>query len=74
MGCATGTVCGAPYAPYANLLWDNLKKNIYTLYQRYGTSYIEDTFRSSLPEVFFKKGVFRNFVKLTAKYLCQSLF
>ena len=26
------------------------------------------------PEVFYKKGVFKNFAKFTTKYLCQSLF
>ena len=31
-------------------------------------------YRSSRPEVFYKKGVPRNFAKLTGKYLCQSLF
>ena len=30
-------------------------------------------FRSSLPEVFWKKGVLRNFAKFTGKNLCQSL-
>ena len=30
------------------------------------------TSRSSLPEVFYKKGVLRNFAKLTGKHLCQS--
>ena len=30
--------------------------------------------RSSRPEVFYKKGVLRNFVKFTEKQLCQSLF
>ena len=30
--------------------------------------------RSSRPEVFCKKGVFRNFAKFTGKHLCQSLF
>ena len=30
--------------------------------------------RSSHPEVFCKKGVIRNFAKLTGKHLCQSLF
>ena len=30
--------------------------------------------RSSRPEVFFKKGVFRNFTKFNEKHLCQSLF
>ena len=29
--------------------------------------------RSSRPEVFYKKGVLRNFTKLTGKQLCQSL-
>ena len=32
------------------------------------------TFGSSRPEVFRKKGVLRNFAKLTGKHLCQSLF
>ena len=31
-------------------------------------------FRSSSSEVFCKKGVLRNFAKLTGKHLCQSLF
>ena len=30
--------------------------------------------RSSRPDVFYKKGVLRNFAKLTGKHLCQSLF
>ena len=30
--------------------------------------------RSSRQEVFCKKGVLRNFAKLTGKHLCQSLF
>ena len=30
--------------------------------------------RSSPSEVFFKKGVLRNFTKFTRKHLCQSLF
>ena len=29
---------------------------------------------STRPDVFFKKGVFRNFAKFTGKRLCQSLF
>ena len=32
------------------------------------------TYRSTRPEVFCKKGILRNFVKLTGKHLCQSLF
>ena len=31
-------------------------------------------FRSSLLEVFCKKGTLRNFAKFTGKHLCQSLF
>ena len=31
-------------------------------------------FRSSRPEAFCKKGVLKNFTKLTGKHLCQSLF
>ena len=35
----------------------------------------EDTIdRSSLPEVFCKKGVLKNCTKFTGKHLCQSLF
>ena len=30
--------------------------------------------RSSRPEVFRKKGVLRNFAKLTGKHMCQNLF
>ena len=30
--------------------------------------------RSSRPEVFYKKGVLKNFAKFTGKHLCQSLF
>ena len=31
-------------------------------------------FRSSLPEVFYKKGAPKNFAKFTGKHLHQSLF
>ena len=31
-------------------------------------------FQKQPPEVFYKKGVHRNFSKLTGKHLCQSLF
>ena len=31
-------------------------------------------YRSSRPEVFYKKDVLRNFAKFTEKHLCQSLF
>ena len=30
-------------------------------------------YRSSCPEVFYKKGVFKNFTKFTGKHLCQTL-
>ena len=33
-----------------------------------------DSYRSSLPEVFCKEGVIRNFVKFAGKHLCQSFF
>ena len=36
--------------------------------------YVETTYRSSRPEVFFKKGVLRNFAKFTGKHLRQGLF
>ena len=32
------------------------------------------SFRSSRPDVFYKKGALRNFTKFTGKHLCQSLF
>ena len=35
---------------------------------------VHNTYRSSRLEVFFKKGVLRNFAKFTEKHLCQSLF
>ena len=35
---------------------------------------IQLNLRSSLPEVFYKKGVLKNFAKFTGKQLCQSLF
>ena len=35
---------------------------------------INDQCRSSRLDVFWKKGVVRNFVKFTGKHLCQSLF
>ena len=31
-------------------------------------------YRSSLPDVFCKKGVLKNFANFTGKHLCQSLF
>ena len=34
----------------------------------------ETNHRSSRPEVFYKKVVFKNFGKFTEKHLCQSLF
>ena len=35
---------------------------------------IEIFIRSSRPEVFYKKGVLRNFAKFIGKHVCQSLF
>ena len=34
----------------------------------------DDPFRSSHPEVFYQKGVLRNFRKFTGKHWCQNLF
>ena len=31
-------------------------------------------FRNSRPEVPYKKGVLKNFIKFTGKHLCESLF
>ena len=31
-------------------------------------------FQKQPPEVFYKKGVLKNFTKFTGKHLCQSLF
>ena len=39
--------------------------------------FVEDTniiYRSSRPEMFYKKGVLRNFTKFPGKHLCRSLF
>ena len=38
------------------------------------TKILRSIFRSSRPEVFCKKGVFKNFTKFTGKNLCQSFF
>ena len=35
---------------------------------------VYQSFKSSCPEVFCKKGVLKNFAKFTGKHLCQSLF
>ena len=40
----------------------------------YGVHTMSQNDRSSRPEVFCRKGVFRNFAKFTEKHLCQSLF
>ena len=38
------------------------------------SSSIHEKVRNCRPEVFYKKGVLRNFTKFTGKHLCQSLF
>ena len=40
----------------------------------YWMSGINSNYRSSHLEVFNRKGIFKNFIKLTEKHLCQSLF
>ena len=42
--------------------------------KRFNLLCIDWWFRSSCPEVFFKKGVFKNFAKFTGKHLCLSFF
>ena len=44
--------------------------------QYYNTDVCQDPndYRSSRPEVFYKKGFFRNFAKFTGKHFYQSLF
>ena len=37
-------------------------------------SFISAKLQKQPPEVFYKKGVLRNFAKFTGKHLCQSLF
>ena len=43
-------------------------KSLFSLFR----FFTRTSFRSSRPEVFFKKGVLRNFTKFTGKHLCQS--
>ena len=38
------------------------------------TSKLTKKYRSSLPEMFCKKGIPKNFTKFTGKHLCRSLF
>ena len=54
----------------------NIWQKIYTsdLYFSFVFSYLFFSFRSSRLEVFCKKGVLRNFAKLTGKNLYQSVF
>ena len=64
--------------------WEIFKKRVFTEHLR-TTASAESWFtllcsemsssfsRSSCPEVFCKKGIFRNFAKFTRKHLCQSL-
>ena len=39
-----------------------------------GKAFFAAIYKNSRPEVFCKKGVFRNFTEFTGKHLCQSLF
>ena len=43
-------------------------------YLTHSRAWPSTTFKSSHPELFCKKGVFKNFTKFTGKHLCQSLF
>ena len=50
-----------------------LQKKFWTFTPR-KTPNLRFKYRSSCPDVFCKKGVFRNFAKFTGTHLCQSLF
>ena len=56
-----------------NFLFIFLKKLIWRVENRHLQFHLSP-FRSSLPVVFCKKGVFKNFTKFTGKHLCLSLF
>ena len=60
---------------FLTLLLFTFLRLIYNTFRRYlFQNGVEACSRSSLPEVFCKKGALRNFAKFTGKYLCQSLF
>ena len=54
--------------------WHSARKWINQCYSTSECCQVDFFHRSSRPEVYCKKGVLRNFVKLTGKHLCQSLF
>ena len=51
----------------------NLSKNFFQIYQSESESE-NNNFQKQAPEVYYKKGVLKNFAKFTEKHLCQSLF
>ena len=58
---------------FYNIMHERLKKIMYTQIK----SFMEDKvskFKSSRPELCFKKGILGNFAKFAGKHLCQSLF
>ena len=54
--------------------WHSARKWINQCYSTSECCQVDFVHRRSRPEVYCKKGVLRNFVKLTGKYLCWSLF
>ena len=77
--CSCLTICFLPSLRLVRKIKESAAKKYFTAYQ------IDNTIqfcchkrkffcRSSRPEVFCKKAVLSNFVKITEKYLCQSLF
>ena len=55
-------------------LWIYLKRLIHLMSKWVWFSFSVMKNRSSRPENFYKKGVLRNFTKLTGEHLCQGLF
>ena len=52
----------------------SLKEVIVIRSEKMKAKYMKENVQKQPPEVFYKKGVLRNFVKFTGKHLCQSLF
>ena len=56
------------------ILSESINLNFLWNHQKTMDVFIISKGRSSRPEVFYKKGVLRNFTKFTGKHLRQSLF
>ena len=51
-----------------------VKSNSWSFYFYHTDKYSSDCVQEQPPEMFYKKGVLKNFVKFTGKHLCQILF